>query len=341
VLPGSTTRQPVDVTFWLPDGVTNPPMVVYAHGLGQNRGDGDELAELLMPLGIAMAGTDALFHGDHPSANGNPDPLAFLGLDLSAGLSFDLERMRSSFDQSTLDRRQLVTLLSEVPDVDGDGTREYDPDRLGYLGISLGGIMGSGLLAVSDDLDVAVLAIAGGNLVSIVRDTEAVSVFLPLIVQLAGGQEQFEATFSLLQTAIDPSDPVLFGANVLDRRLNDGAPPHVLLPVATLDEVVPFSAGRALARAYKLPHVGPVSLEVPGLEVLATPVSQNGPEGVTAGYFQYDRMTRSGELMPSEHIMPRSEEFAVQLTHFFDTWATTGTPEIIDPFEALGTPPLP
>lgn len=341
VVPNATERYSVPVTFWLPDGIEDPPLIVFGHGLGQQRGDAEEFADLVLSLGMAMVASDALFHGDHPTSDGTSDPTAFLGLRLSGGIGFDLAGMRSSFDQSNLDRRQLVTLLGEHPDVDGDGTPEFDPDRLAYVGVSLGGILGSGLLTLSDDLDAAVLAIAGGNLVSIVRDTDAVAPFRSLFVNLAGGEEQLEAAYSVLQTAIDPSDPALFASTVLQRRVTEGPAPHLLLPVATDDEVVPFDAGRALARALGLPHVRPLAVPVAGLDDAgAAPLSGNGPDGATVGYFQYDRMTLNGELQASRHVMVRSEEFGEQLRHFLDTWID-GSPVILDPFATRQTPPLP
>lgn len=340
VEPGATERQRVPVRVWLPDGMSNAPLLVYGHGLGQWRGDGDEIARLVTPRGVAMVGSDALFHGDHPTAEGTPSPEVFLGIDLDGGIAFDPQQMRASFDQSNLDRRQLLSLIRSQPDLDGDGTPDIDPDRVGYLGLSLGGILGSGLLVGSDDIDAAVLAIAGGNLMTIVRDGEFAATFMPLLANLAGGPEQLQTAFSVLQTAIDPSDPVLYASNVLRDRAVDGDPPHVLLPVATLDEVVPFAAGRALARAYGLPHVHPIAVPVAGIPDAGASQVAGNLDGVTAGYFQYDRITRNGTVRPSEHLMPRSDEFAVQLDRFLESWLATGVPEIVDPYAIVHTPDL-
>ena len=341
VTAASDVRQEVDVRIWLPDGVENPPVIVYGHGLGQDLDAGFEIADIAVREGFAMIGTNALYHGTHPTAEGDPNPAAFLGIDMAGGLSLNPNRMRGAFDQPNLERRQLLTLLRDHPDLDGDGIDEVDPDRIAYLGISLGGILGSGLLVGSDDIDIAVLAIAGGNLSTIVRDSEFSQPYMELLQQLAGGSSELQMVFSLLQTAIDPSDPTLYASHVLRDRVVDGTPPHMLLPVATLDEVVPFAAGQALARAYQMPHVEPVFVPVPGLPLAgASPVAEN-VDGRTVGYFQYDRITRNGEVRPSEHLMPRSEEFGIQLLHLLDTWDTDDRPEIVDPYAILDTPELP
>lgn len=336
--PQGTYRLPV--SFWLPDDAVDMPVIVYGHGLSQSRLDGRELAEMIVPAGVVLVGVDALHHGDHPSAEGSPDPAAFLGIDRSSGIAFDLPSMRASFDQSNLDRRQLINALMDHRDLDGDGVNEIDPERMSYIGMSLGGILGSGLMMMSEELEAGVLAIAGANLSSIVRDNDMVNTFRPLLVNLAGTEEELEMVFSLLQTAIDPSDPAIWAARVLEDRPFGGDAPHVLLPVAIEDEIVPPAAGRALARAYGLPHVQPIAEPVGGLpDAGAAPVASN-LDGKTVGFFQYDRMTMDGELIPTHHLMPRSEEFAVQIDGWLTGWLTDGTPVIVDPFEIMGTPEL-
>jgi hypothetical protein len=45
VEPGATERYAVPVTFWLPDDVVDPPLLVFGHGLGQRRADAEEIIE--------------------------------------------------------------------------------------------------------------------------------------------------------------------------------------------------------------------------------------------------------------------------------------------------------
>jgi hypothetical protein len=48
-----------------------------------------------------------------------------------------------------------------------------------------------------------------------------------------------------------------------------------------------------------------------------------------------------GDLVePADHDVAVTAEGVLQLTHFLETWRETGTPEIIDPYEVLATPPL-
>jgi len=61
---------------------------------------------------------------------------------------------------------------------------------------------------------------------------------------------------------------------------------------------------------------------------------------VTAAYFQFDRVGVTNPRPATHAGVPFSEEGRLQATHFFDTWLDGGAPEIIDPYEVLGTPEL-
>ena len=105
---------------------------------------------------------------------------------------------------------------------------------------------------------------------------------------------------------------------------------------------MPPATSRALARALGIPHIPPVldPVELIPLETSA-PVSNNVSDGfVTAGFFQFDRVTREGETVPATHDnTPFSEEGTEQAVRFLETWLA-GEAEIIDPYELLETPPL-
>ena len=64
----------------------------------------------------------------------------------------------------------------------------------------------------------------------------------------------------------------------------------------------------------------------------------------TIGFFHHDRITSGDDPTPRpprHAASARSNESGMQLRTFFRTWAETGLPTIIDPFETLGTPPRP
>ena len=275
----------VPVTWWLPEG---PPgkVVMLGHGLngGRDASHIRQVAERLVPLGFACVATDALAHNDHPTATGG-GAMDFLGLDIAA-FRFDGSKTQSNFQQSILERHQLLKLLKQDADLDGDGVDDVDADRIAYLGISLGALLGTGLLAVNDDIEAATLPVGGGDLISIVRDSEVMEDVLPLLTNLAGNQADLDAYLAAMQTIVDPADPALWGTYVLDE-----AAPDLLFQVALHDQVVPPSAGRALARGFGIPQVGVVEQPVaPLTEQPGYPVQGNHASGATVGMVQFDML---------------------------------------------------
>lgn len=335
----SWTLQPV---IWLPADAEGPvPVAVFGHGLNGRAGHGSWLVSLLGELGVAVVALDALHHGVHPTADPGDDlpALAFLGLDL-ANLRLDARRLRGSFDQSALDRLQMLALLRARPDLDGDGAPDLDMDRLLYFGVSLGGLMGPPLMALEPDLGAGVYAVGGGKLAAFATDTEVVASLAPVIEALVGPPDEFARLLPLFQAAIDPSDPAVWGAHVLRSRFDDAPAPDLLFPVAEVDETVPPSSAKALARGLGLPHLSPVPDPVPTLVAVDGPLQANGPDGATVAYFQLDRVTEGAAPMVADHgNVPGSDQVRWMTLGFFDGHLS-GSAVLADPYEALGTPPL-
>ena len=142
-----------------------------------------------------------------------------------------------SFEQTNLDRLQLLELLVQDPDIDGDGVDDLDPSQMSYVGISLGGMLGSGLLATSDRLQTGVLWVGGGHLINFAIDGSDMDVYRPLLESFAGGAVGLTRLLPVAQTLVDAADPGLWGAHVLTDRPFGGEAPDVLLPVALVDKI--------------------------------------------------------------------------------------------------------
>ena len=245
--------------------------------------------------------------------------------------------MRGNFDQTTLDRLRLLRLLREQPDLDGDGIPELDPSRIGYLGISLGAILGPELLALDGDIEGAVLSVGGARLMSIVTESGILADFEELITALVGSPEHFDRLVTVAQHIVDPVDSGGWATHVLRDRYDDAPAPHILLQVGMHDDVVPPVSGHMLARAFAAPHLEPVVEAVSLLEVIdEEPLVGNGPDGETVAFFQFEEVTRNGETGPAYHVAtPSSDEGKLQLQHFLETWAVDGIPEVVDPYRVL------
>ncbi len=146
------------------------------------------------------------------------------------------EEVEAYFRQTVLDNRQVLDYLVTRPDV--------DPNRLGCLGLSLGGIKASLVAAVDDRLKCVVLGLAGGSIADIaLHSTEdGLEDYIGKLQEMGVSGETIHA--ELLEKV--RTDPLRLGP-YLDAR-------DTLLFIATLDRVVPTWTGRQLRRAIGNPR---------------------------------------------------------------------------------------
>ena len=336
----------LQVSSWQPAQGTGPwPTIVAGHGMNGNRSVGGELAEVLVPMGLNIVAMDALHHGDHPSVVGNDsivEAMRFLGIEPST-LELNGRVLRDNFRQSGFDRLQMMQILIHQGDLNGDGTRDVDQDRMAYIGGSLGGIMGAQLLALSPHFSAAALLVPGARLTAMITDAAQTGVFTELIADFAGSTGGMWRTMAVIQAIIDPGDPAAFASHVLKSRFDNRQAPHLLLTMALDDDTVPNLTTAALARALEVPIFGPMvmPIELVGTEDGFDLAGNLNAGQTTAGLFQFDRITSDGLSKPASHANTiMSPEGILQLAHFLDTWLHQLQPEIIDPYHTLNTPPL-
>lgn len=336
------------VALWLPLDTPPPwPVMIFGHGLGSPRTQAKELADRAAPAGFATIAIDAVRHGEHP-AGANPGTIgALLGFFAisTESLAVDGLQLRDNWRQSTYDKLQLLRAIAAHPDLDDDGKAELRADKIAYVGVSLGGIMGPEFLALQDRVSAAVLSVPGARVGTIIRDSEQ---FGPLIAALKPdgyGDGDVARFFPILQTLLDAGDSGVYAPFVLRDRLLPGMAPQLLMQMAIPDEIVPNSATRALARAMDIPHAAPVVQPVELLQVLpALPAVGNLATGLTAALFQFDRLREDpdGKVQPASHSdLPGSEEAVYQDLVFLQAWLQDGVGKIVDPLLEMQTPPLP
>ncbi len=337
------------VSLWLPlDAAALPaPVVIYGHGLGSGRSQARHLAAVAAPLGAATVAVDAVDHGDHPGAPAGDKTstmLAFFGADI-ATLSLDALVLRDNFRQSVFDRLQLVELLRDAPDIDGDGTDELDPERISYVGVSLGGIMGAQFAALSPHVEASVLSVAGGRLVRLVSDSDTIAPYIPLLLPPGYVLDDFYRFLPVFQTLIDAGDPANYAGHIAQRLpAIDAQPASVLITMAVGDTLVPNTTSEILVRAAGAPAVAPVAYPIDGVGTVEPPLAGNAAGGAaTVGFFEYDRVRDDPDapIEDADHNnTPGSYESFLQIAHFLETLWDTGLPEVIDPYAVAGTPPL-
>ncbi|MSP60816.1 MAG: hypothetical protein EXR72_10835 [Myxococcales bacterium] len=337
------------VTIYLPlaapPGAGGYPTILYGHGLGGDRHQAGQLAELAAPKGFATIAIDAVKHGDHPDQPATPGKLTtvldFFGFNLSGGDTLDAQRLRDNFRQSTYDKLQLVELLRPGIDADGDKKPDLALDRLMYLGVSLGGIMAAEFLAFAPDVKVAVPIVPGARVTEIIQFADQFKIVIDLYRNSAsdGDVARF---FPLLQTAIDRGDAGAYTPYIVRDRLPgfDQARPQLLMQMVLADDTVPNVCNSYFARGLGAPHVGDELLKIGGLPRMATlPTAGNIDPTHSAGVFEFDVVWEGAGpgTKRATHGNVAANPVAIEQTfHFVNSFLAKGVAEIIDPYRTLG-----
>ena len=280
------------------------PVVVFGHGLGGDKDETWDAALNLAPLDAAVIGIDAPEHGsrhDPPYPPGQTDvvasTLSFLGVDLGAS-TLDAGIARDNFRQMASDQLELFRFISTLGALDvlpigaPDGVPDVDPTKVVYLGNSFGAVLGSTALALAPEARAGCFTVGGADLSLVMRDSATFRILMQHIQPTGVTRAQVARFIAVVQAVVDRGDPINYAQFVAQRAL-DGVDhwrgTDVLLQEASGDAIIPNDATAALARALHLMQVEPLVFEVPGLASAPAPVSANGPNGVTAGLFQFDQ----------------------------------------------------
>ncbi|MFN4033338.1 MAG: alpha/beta hydrolase family protein [Fimbriimonadales bacterium] len=211
-------------------GEAKLPCVILMHGLGSDKRMFEMLWGPLTQAGFALFAIDAQYHGERKPA----DNLPFFGL--------YPYRARDALIQTVIDLRRGVDYLQ---------TRsEIDPDKIGYIGASMGGIIGSMFAGVDTRVKAPILLVAGGDW-RVLMEKSALSMWRDAA---KNNPQQMEEALRVM----DVVDPVNWVGRI--------APRPVLFINGDADDVVPVESNKALHNAagepkkivwYKGGHVPP------------------------------------------------------------------------------------
>lgn len=203
-----------------------------------------------------------------------------------AGDIGQLPRLTGALVQSQVAARQLAEALRDgdlldEPVFEGvSGQSLPRRDRLGYFGISLGGIQGALFVGLGAPVDAAVLHVPGAMWSTMLERSSNFSLLETPLVRRVPDAAERQQLYAWTQLHWDRADPLLAAAT-----WPADAPP-VLLQEALHDEQVPNLTTRALARTLGLPAVGPMTDPPFGLDSAAAPT----PAG-TSAFVQHDPQT--------------------------------------------------
>jgi pimeloyl-ACP methyl ester carboxylesterase len=283
------------------------------HGLGGSRSDALGTANELARGGIATVAIDAPFHGMRsPRANDlhsfsrsydGPDGLADGPSAPNVTVAFDMVSQlknflatRDNFWQATLDLVQLRRLvagcdLSLLADEYGGTAPKLDATHLGFVGISMGGILGTLLAGVEPKsaIDPFVVDVPGAGLMRVFTESPNFAGQSALATSLAGlpiealDGNLFSAFINLGQGIFDSADAGSFAA--------DATAHNIWMIGAMYDETIPRVISDSLARALGATQLTPTLRPVDGLTQGSMVLTPDG-SGRLVGYF---------ELAPATH----------------------------------------
>lgn len=144
----SVNEQRVTALYSLPLHFTPPyPAIIYLHGIGDSKSvDYLQLGDsLFCQAGFAVLRIDIQYHGERKKT----------GMDVHLTKNYPYAS-RNALVQTIFDLHRALDFL--------EGQSEIDSSKTGFLGISLGGILGTIFIATEPRIEVPIIALAGGGL---------------------------------------------------------------------------------------------------------------------------------------------------------------------------------
>jgi dipeptidyl aminopeptidase/acylaminoacyl peptidase len=184
--------------------------VLWLHGYGGNKTITPEALTVLGQFDFALLSLDAEYHGDRKQP----------GKDV---YSVDLIENRYALAQTIIDHRRALDFLETLP--------EIDPQRIGLLGASMGGILGALLAGVDERVKVAIIVAGGGGWSEMLRQSQ--------IAPAAPLRQYLNGNLNVGPRLFDPIDPI----HLIHRMRS---PRALQVHHGERDTIVPFSTGMAL-----------------------------------------------------------------------------------------------
>lgn len=358
------------------------PVALFQHGLGAERSEVFSVADVLAAAGWATLAIDIPFHGMRAAGAGvdtrhrfgaseGPDGFGdrtgmeiyvdYFGIfdDRGELPSFHPLYVRDVLRQSVVDLFGAVRVIREG---DWSAVREagpaslaFGPAPLAFVGVSLGGIVGTVFVATEPDIGVAALEVTGGDLGRIVEGSANFSnIFLSLLLPRLGIDPSdvearvyppsFHPELALYQTLLDGGDSMAFAPLLRDRSVD------LLFQMAEHDELVPNRATEALVRAAdgQIVDADPVHTDLDRVSAPLTGNVEAGGRRVTRGLTRFAPATHGLVSRRSDahrYVHPPEPPFAPtadrpvdnpidqaleQIVYFLESWRS-GAAEIARP----------
>lgn len=291
--PTATGTDDVPFVLVIPHDVdpTRMPVVISHHGFNASRTTGFALTDTAGNAGFAVLAIDAYQHGARASSADDrmhamrgiegPDGFAEAStLDVSLRV-FGLAGVPSesklypgyplaAFEQFAADVMSTVRFVRE-----GDlaairaadpalAELAFDPDRIAYVGNSMGAVVGTAVVAAEPDVHAFVLDVMPGSIVETLAESGEFRPLMDtvLLPQLGVDGEfdevdrelVFDPTVDLVRWALEPVDPLALAPYLVRSRSSPA--PDLLVQLAGHDEVAAPTASESVVAAAGIPGHG-------------------------------------------------------------------------------------
>lgn len=185
------------------------------------------------------------------------------------------ERSHQGFFAAMAGMRLIKTQLVndaafKFPDADGDLVSVIDPNKLGYYGISQGGIMGGALVAMSPDLDRGVLGVPGAPYTMLLWRSRNFGPFFDIFRQKFEDHRDISLMIALLEMLWEPAEA---GGWLNDLR--DDPSKRVLMQPAIGDPQVTTLGAELMARTIGAKSITPAARPIWQVDETAAPYEGN------------------------------------------------------------------
>jgi len=269
------------------------PVVIFQHGITQNRTNVFAVADTLASVGFAAIAIDLPLHGITDTENpfyagplertfnvdlinnetGAPGPDGMI--DASGIHYINLTSSLTTRDNIRQGSADLFHLTATLPmlDIDGDALADFaTPIR--FVGHSLGAIVGVSFLAIENEISAATLANPGGGLTRLLLGSESFGPRILAGLMAAGlepGTANFEAFVNAFQQTVDSGDPINYAGAAAEAHPIHmievvGPPPDATIPNSVPG--APLTGTEPLARIMGLASVAATTVDDMGLRAI-------------------------------------------------------------------------
>lgn len=178
------------------------------------------------------------------------------------------ERLQQSFANQTVVARAMKTSLPELADF---GTY-LQADNHTFYGISLGHILGSSAVALSREINNAVLSVGGGSFSFLMSRAKPFEALMMLVNPSLSTPKDAQKFFALAGIAMEKVDPLTYADLILSNPFEEGVVDRrILAQVGMGDPAVPMLSSFIWTRTAGLPIATPSPMSVDALPTTTLP----------------------------------------------------------------------